>query len=850
MLQLIETFNENSWLRFLLNATMMSLVIFAVAGVVAFFTLVWFVRCRMRAETELACDNAGHQLTDYAQHLVEIVCTTKIASSVSRTAATIARSSRIGKRIRMVLAENLNRRPLKKVAVTIGLFVLTCCTLPIGKIRLAEAGNQENALYQDIQSVSNSQPEPLAKDATEADKAAWQEDRQRSMEGVIALCDKFLGTFPKSDRYDEIWYKRLIHLRLLGRHAEYDAGVEKFLSERPSSEYADKLHRLRAYRLESQYKLREALAEWDKITDPALLSEVYERKGQIYGWMDNQEKQVEHDLLRAELILGKPAPAFSHPSVYGAPVSLSALRGKVVVLYYWSTRDGRTVRDDETGGEITKLKRLYEAHKDNPNFVLICVCTRSSESKLREFVNAHAVPGIHLILKHEEVPHQFGVSGWPYYVIYDKAGILRESVHGFEQFYLQVEQLVAALLAEDINPIGDRIIPRISKLRAKVYRYQDRPDKAIAEYEKLLAFIPNNLDAMLDILYKQREPTVETAELMNRAYHRIVALSRLSPNLELDISHDSIELALLFSRQGDREKTWKLFQIAVEHGDEDFDSATVFAKQYPEGFAILENMPEFQKLLANAKQTVGEKGAIEGNRKRAMYANEFSTAYKSFTAVEADNEIFTGVILTQDGNILVPAIAAEAEVIRVKIGDYRPATVFAVDASSGLAVLKVNVQQSLRPVVLGTADDLRDYALVPLPNPTKGHSYAGISVISARGYSLPPDLPLDIPRRQEVGTPIERDASVMELDIEDDGKVAALKVVKVISGRPGEIIRGDATVYYDGRLLAVSLDNEVQYDVWGATSNPIPIDQIRAALERMNMIELMDKDVIKEVENL
>ena len=90
----------------------------------------------------------------------------------------------------------------------------------------------------------------------------------------------------------------------------------------------------------------------------------------------------------------------------------------------------------------------------------------------------------------------------------------------------------------------------------------------------------------------------------------------------------------------------------------------------------------------------------------------------------------------------------------------------------------------------------------------------------------------------------------MELDIEDDGKVAALKVVKVLHGRPGEIIRGDATVYYDGRLLAVSIDKEVQYDVWGATSNPIPIDQIRAALERMNMIELMDNDVIKQVENL
>ena len=853
MMGLIETFNENSWLRFLLNDAMANLVIFAVAGVLALLVLVWFAARRMQTETEQACDdyvlNAGYQLADYAQHLVEIAHTVKIASSVSRTAATIARSSRIKERIRRVLAKYPNRRSLKKVAVTIGLVVLICYTVPMGAMRLAEADNQENALYQEIQSVSNSQPEPLAKDATEADKVAWKKDRQRNMEGVIALCHKFLDAFPESNRYDEIWYEKLIHLRRLGRNTEYELGIAAFLLERPASEYVDRLHKLRAYYLESQYKFREALAEWDKIDDSAFLYEVYDRKAQIYGRMNNQEKQMEYDLLRAELILGKPAPAFSHPSVYGAPVSLSALRGKVVVLYHWSTRDGRTVRDDETGGEITKLNRLYAAHKDNPNFVLICVCTRSNESKLREFVSVHAVPGIHLILKHEEIPHQFGVSGWPYYVVYDKAGILRKSVHGFEQFYLHVEQLVAALLAEDINLIGDRIIPRIRKLRAKVYRYQYRPDKAIAEYEKLIAFIPNNLDALLDILYEQREPTVETAELMNRAYRRIVELSRLSPSLKLDISYDAIELALLFSRQGDREKTWKLFQIAVKHGDEDLDSATVFAKQYPEGFAILEDMPEFQKLLADAKQTEGEKGAIEGNRKRAMYADEFSAAFKSFTAVEADNEIFTGVILTQDGHILVPAIAADSEVIRVKIGDYRPAAVVAVDTESGLAVVHVDGQQSLRPVALGNVDDLRDYALVPLPNPTKGYSYASISVISARGYSIPPDLPLEIPRQQEVGTPIERDASVMQLDLEDDGKVAALKVVKVISGLPGEIIRGDAAVYYDGRLLAISLDKEVQYDVWGATSNPIPIDQIRAALARMNMIELMDRDVKKEAEN-
>ena len=82
-----------------------------------------------------------------------------------------------------------------------------------------------------------------------------------------------------------MWYEKLIYLRLLRRDGEFDAGVATFLSERPSSKYADELHSLRAYRLESEFKFPEALAEWDKIDDPAMLYKVYDRKGQIHGRM-------------------------------------------------------------------------------------------------------------------------------------------------------------------------------------------------------------------------------------------------------------------------------------------------------------------------------------------------------------------------------------------------------------------------------------------------------------------------------------------------------------------------------------------------------------------------------------
>ena len=65
------------------------------------------------------------------------------------------------------------------------------------------------------------------------------------------------------------------------------------------------------------------------------------------------------------------------------------------------------MRDTEKEAEISKLKQLHKTHGENPNFVLITVCTQSSEAKLKQFVETHAMPGIHLLLKHEIVPYQF-----------------------------------------------------------------------------------------------------------------------------------------------------------------------------------------------------------------------------------------------------------------------------------------------------------------------------------------------------------------------------------------------------------------------------------------------------------
>jgi len=523
-----------------------------------FNPLIWFAARRMRTEAERACDdhvlNAGYQSTDYAQHLLDIVRNIKGLRSVSRATVAMARPSKIEGRLQTILAENRNRKPMTKIALAIGLLALTCLAVPIGVMQLAEAVDPEQTLYRKIQEVENFQLEPLPETATEAEQAAQLEQLQQHLDRGIQLCEQFLNTYLESGRYDEVFYKKLIYIKALRRDAEFEEGVEAFFSEHPDSKYAGKVRKLRAYHLESQFKHDEALAEWDKIDDPALLLEKYERKATIYAEMGNWEKADEFNLLRAELILGKSSPEFS---------------------------------------------RIIEA----------------------------------------------------------------------------------------------------------------------------------------------------------------------------------------------------------------------------------------------------DKRRMEADRKRDMHAGDLYAALKSFVAVKADDEIFTGIILSQVSHILVPANVTEAETIHAKIGEYQPAKVIALDLESGLAVVQVDGQRELRPIVLGNIDDLQEYAPIPQLYPEVGstspsiigYTYPTINVISTRGYPNAPNLPPEFHQRA-FETPTDRGGSIQELEIDDGGKVAAMQ-----AGTPtGKIIGGDAFVYHDGRLLAVAVGNEVRYEFGSAITDPVPIDQIRAALERMNIIGLME----------
>ena len=398
-----------------------------------FNPLVWFVSHQIRIEAEQACDdqvlNTGYQSTDYAQHLLDIVRNAKTVGSVWRVAITIAQPSKVEGWLRTILAENLNRHPVTKIAVGVGLLVLTCFAVPMGAMRLAQAVNSEETLHQKILTASKSQPTPeevLPKPGVyvygrETGLERYRQDWEKNLE----RCEEFLNAYPNSEWSDAVRFQKLNYLFGLQRYAEFDASTEAFLSELPTSKYADRLRRFRVYRFMAEGKYDQALTELDKIIDPGMLPEVSQRKADVYEKMDDWKKVHEFNLLWTEQILGKPVPKFSHTSVEGTPVSLQALRGKVVVLYHWSTRE------EITEGMIPRLKRLHKIYRDNPDFVLINVCTRSSEVEMTQSIEKHSMPGIHLSLESEAIPPRLGVINLlnylPSYVILDKMGIIRES---------------------------------------------------------------------------------------------------------------------------------------------------------------------------------------------------------------------------------------------------------------------------------------------------------------------------------------------------------------------------------------------------------------------------------------
>lgn len=196
----------------------MQMVAQVTCAVYWFNPFLWFAAHRMRIEAEQACDdqvlNAGYQSTKYAQLLLDITRNVKIAKVTARAAVAIARSSKIERRLRTVLAENLNRHPVTKVAAGIGLLIFIGFAVPMGTMRLIQAANTEEVLHQQIQETSKSQPTPeelLSKPEAHSQDSGLKQDEKHTeicTQNLLAI-GKAIQTYQKEHNDFPEWLSDL-----------------------------------------------------------------------------------------------------------------------------------------------------------------------------------------------------------------------------------------------------------------------------------------------------------------------------------------------------------------------------------------------------------------------------------------------------------------------------------------------------------------------------------------------------------------------------------------------------------------------------------------------------------------
>jgi peroxiredoxin len=143
---------------------------------------------------------------------------------------------------------------------------------------------------------------------------------------------------------------------------------------------------------------------------------------------------------------GASAENFSAADMTGKTIELASLKGKVVVLTFWTTRC------PICQGEIPKLNQLSLRFKDK-NVVFLGLTT-DNETKVENYVkknpfNFNIIPNsFGILLKYAEKDRQGNISlGYPAHFVINKAGEIALKTDGFdktEKLNSEINRLLSA----------------------------------------------------------------------------------------------------------------------------------------------------------------------------------------------------------------------------------------------------------------------------------------------------------------------------------------------------------------------------------------------------------------------
>ncbi len=132
------------------------------------------------------------------------------------------------------------------------------------------------------------------------------------------------------------------------------------------------------------------------------------------------------------------APDFTLKTLDGQEITLSQLKGKVVLLDFWATWCG-PCRES-----IPHLIQLYNDYREKGFELIGMDVDKGDVETVRKFVKSMDIP-YPIVVAPEEVARSYRVNGIPTTILIDKEGNIRERVAGFSN---SISQQLATKVAE------------------------------------------------------------------------------------------------------------------------------------------------------------------------------------------------------------------------------------------------------------------------------------------------------------------------------------------------------------------------------------------------------------------
>ena len=159
-------------------------------------------------------------------------------------------------------------------------------------------------------------------------------------------------------------------------------------------------------------------------------------KGLVDHFADYAQKALEREAAKKNTVEGNVAPDFTLKSIDGKNISLSSLKGKVVVLDFWGSWCGWCIKG------MPRMKEYYAKYKGK--LEILGIDCNDTEQKWRDAVKKHELPWLHVRNEgNPDVTVLYGISGFPTKIVVDAEGKISKVVVGeSEDFYTYLDQLL------------------------------------------------------------------------------------------------------------------------------------------------------------------------------------------------------------------------------------------------------------------------------------------------------------------------------------------------------------------------------------------------------------------------